>query len=133
MTLENEKDKYRYDVYTLGNWGILGHVIFTNWKVEDLSGMSRDQFTNHRFGLDFGFSVDPSAMWIAHYDAAHKRIYLYDELYERGLTNDVLAERIKEKIGESYIVCDSAEPKSIAELRQYGINAIPAAKGKDSV
>jgi phage terminase large subunit len=130
--LENEKDKYRYNVYTLGNWGILGHVIFTNWRVEDLSEM-RNQFTNHRYGLDFGFSVDPSALWVAHYDAAQKRISVYDEVYQRGLTNDLLAVEVKNKIGGEYIVCDSAEPKSIAELRQYGVNAYPSAKGKDSV
>lgn len=130
--LENEKDKYRYDVYTLGKWGILGHVIFTNWKVEDLSGML-DQFTNHRNGLDFGFSADPAAGWFAHYDRAHKRIYIYDELYQRGLTNDKLADELKDKIGNGYIVCDSAEPKSIAELQGYGINATGAKKGKDSV
>lgn len=130
--LENEKDKYRYNVYTLGNWGILGHVIFTNWRVDDLSGM-HDQFTNHRNGLDFGFSVDPSALWVAHYDKMHKRIYVYDELYQRGLTNDLLAVEVKEKIGNRPVVCDSAEPKSIAELRGYGVFAEPAKKGKDSV
>lgn len=130
--LENEKDKYHYSVYTLGNWGILGHVIFTNWRVEDLSGM-RNQFVNHRHGLDFGFSVDPSALWVAHYDRPHKRIYVYDELYQKGLTNDLLAKEIKDKIGSGYVVCDSAEPKSIAELHGYGINAMGAAKGKDSV
>lgn len=130
--LENERDKYRYNVYTLGNWGVLGYVIFTNWRVEDLSGMT-NQFTNHRAGLDFGYSHDPAALWIAHYDRKNKRIYVYDELYQTGLTNDKLAEEIKDKIGENYVVCDSAEPKSIAELVSYGVSASPAAKGKDSV
>jgi phage terminase large subunit len=130
--LENEKDKYRYNVYSLGNWGILGHVIFTNWKVEDLSEMHA-QFTNHRNGLDFGFSVDPSALWVAHYDKAHKKIYVYKELYQKGLTNDLLAEEVKNIIGMDYVVCDSAEPKSIAEIKKYGVNATGAAKGKDSV
>lgn len=130
--LENETDKYRYNVYTLGNWGILGHVIFTNWRVEDLSGMI-DQFTNHRDGLDFGYTVDPSALWCSHYDREHKRIYLYAELYQRGLTNDKLAEEIKPILGGRPVVCDSAEPKSIDELRGYGIGAHPARKGKDSV
>jgi len=130
--LENETDKYRYNVYTLGNWGILGHVIFTNWRVEDLSGMQA-QFTNHRNGLDFGFSADPAALWVAHYDAKHKRIYVFDELYERGLTNDLLAVEVKNRIGGDYVVCDSAEPKSIAELQQYGVSALAAVKGKDSV
>ena len=130
--LENEKDKYRYNVYTLGNWGILGHVIFTNWRVEDLSDM-RNQFTNHRYGLDFGFSVDPSALWVAHYDRQNKRIYVYDELYQRGLTNDLLAMEVLKMIGAEYVICDSAEPKSIVELQGYGVLARGAMKGKDSV
>jgi phage terminase large subunit len=130
--LENEKDKYRYNVYTLGNWGILGHVIFTNWRVDDLSEMHA-QFTNHRYGLDFGYSVDPSALWVAHYDRDNKRIYVYDELYQKGLTNDLLAAEVIKKIGGNYVVCDSAEPKSIAELVSYGVGATPAAKGKDSI
>ena len=130
--LENESDKYRYDVYTLGKWGILGFVIFTNWRVEDLSEMEA-QFTSHRNGLDFGYSADPAALWVAHYDSKHNRIYVYDELYQRGLTNDVLAEDVKGIIGTQYVTCDSAEPKSIAELQQYGVSAIEARKGKDSV
>jgi phage terminase large subunit len=130
--LENEKDSYYYQVYTLGEWGVLGNVIFTNWRVEDLSDRL-DQFTNHRNGLDFGFSSDPAAMWVSHYDRAHNTIYVYDELYERGLTNDQLAIEIKNRIGDQYVVCDSAEPKSIQELRNYGVNAIGAKKGKDSV
>jgi phage terminase large subunit len=130
--LENETDSYYRDVYTLGKWGVLGDVIFKNWRVEDLSGM-RDQFTNHHNGLDFGFSSDPAAMPVTHYDRNHKTIYIYDELYERGLTNDVLAREIKQRIGQEYIYCDSAEPKSIMELQQHGINAIPTRKGKDSI
>lgn len=132
--LEHEKDKYRYDVYTLGKWGILGHVIFTNWRVEDLNILLPEaQRTNRRNGLDFGFSVDPSALWVSHYDAPHKRIYVFAELYQRGLTNDLLAVEVKKIIGDEYVVCDSAEPKSIAELRQYGVNASEAMKGRDSV
>jgi phage terminase large subunit len=130
--LENETDKYYYNVYTLGNWGILGHVIFTNWQVMDLSGM-RDQFTNRRNGLDFGFSADPAALSIMHYDRMRKTVYIYDELYETGLTNDILAERLRDKIGDGYVKCDSAEPKSIAELQNLGITADAAAKGMDSV
>lgn len=62
-----------------------------------------------------------------------KTIYLYDELYEIGLTNDLLAAAAIDKIGADPVKCDSAEPKSIAELKQYGVKAIPARKGKDSV
>jgi phage terminase large subunit len=130
--LENETDKYYYNVYTLGNWGILGNVIFTNWRVEDLSGM-RDQFISRHNGLDFGFSSDPAALAATHYDRHHKTIYFFDELYEKGLTNDLLAEEIIKRIGKDLVVCDSAEPKSIAELKKYGVSAVGAKKGKDSV
>ena len=130
--LENETDPYYYNVYTLGNWGVLGNVIFKNWRTEDLLPM-RDQFTNHKHGLDFGFSSDPAALIATHYDKAHKTIYVYDELYETGLTNDVLATILKEKVERRPVVCDSAEPKSIQELRGHGVLALPARKGKDSV
>lgn len=130
--LENETDKYFYNVYTLGNWGVLGNVIFTNWRVEDLSGM-HDQFTNRRNGLDFGFSSDPAAIVRSHYDRKRQTIYIFDELYELGLTNDLLAEEAKRICESDRIICDSAEPKSIRELRNYGVNAVAAEKGKDSV
>ena len=130
--LEGERDKYRYEVYSLGNWGVLGNVIFTNWKVEDLSS-KRDQFTNHRNGLDFGYSADPAGIVASHYDRERKTIYIYDELYQTGLTNDKLAEEAIKMFGSQPVTCDSAEPKSIAELQRYKVSANPAAKGKDSV
>jgi len=130
--LLNEPDEYYRLVYAFGEWGVLGDVIFKNWRVEDLSGM-HDQFTNRRNGLDFGFSSDPAAMGVSHYDKMRKTIYFYKELYETGLTNDVLAERVKEMIGNERITCDSSEPKSIQELRNHGVGAVGAKKGKDSV
>ena len=130
--LENEKDEYRYQVYTLGNWGVLGEVIFTNWRVEDLSDRL-NQFTNHRNGLDFGFSSDPAAIAVMHLDMMRKKLYIYDEFYERGLTNQMLAVETIKLIGDDLVTCDSSEPKSIQELREKGVNAIGAKKGKDSV
>ena len=130
--LESETDEYYYNVYTLGKWGTLGDVIFKNWHVEDLSGMV-DQFTNRRNGLDFGFSSDPAAVIVSHYDKMRKTIYLYKELYETGLTNDILADRLKDLVGSERVICDSAEPKSIEELKKYKIGAVGAKKGKDSV
>ncbi|WP_460993994.1 terminase large subunit, partial [Staphylococcus aureus] len=91
-----------------------------------------DQFTNVRAGLDFGFSSDPAALPLSHYDSTRKTIYIYKELYETGLTNDILAERVKE-ITDSRVTCDSAEPKSIQELNNNGVHAAGARKGKDSV
>lgn len=130
--LEGETDKYYYDVYTLGNWGVLGAVVFTRWRVENLDGM-RKSADNIRCGLDFGFAQDPACFLRTHYDKKYKRIYVLDEVYEFRLTNDVLAERIRPMAGNCLVTCDSAEPKSIEELRQRGINAVPAAKGPDSV
>ncbi len=130
--LENEKDKYYYDVYTLGNWGVLGNVIFTNWTVRDLSA-DVNQFTNPRVGLDFGFSSDPAAIVVCHYDTKKKIIYIYKEMYERGLTNDILASRVLEMIGDDRVTCDSSEPKSIQELCNHQVRAVGAVKGKDSV
>lgn len=130
--LESESDKYFRDVYTLGNWGVLGNVMFTNWRVEDLSGMA-DQFTNHRAGLDFGFSNDPCALPVSHYDKSRKTIYIYKELYETGLTNDVLADSIKSMIGSKLVTGDSADARSINELQNKGINIVGAKKGPDSV
>lgn len=130
--LEDETDKYYYEVYTLGNWGILGAVIFKNWEVRDLSEERQifDGFTN---GLDFGFSSDPSALVRTHYDRKKKTVYILDELYERELTNDLLAAELEKIIGQEYVTCDSAEPKSIKELRNLGIRTRAAKKGKDSI
>jgi phage terminase large subunit len=131
-SLESETDKYYYEVYTLGNWGVLGAVIFKNWSTEDLSEYI-PTFDKLKVGLDFGFSQDPAAMPVTYYDKKKKTIYIFDELYELELTNDVLAREVKKRIGSEYVVCDSSEPKSIKELKQYDVRALPAKKGKDSV
>jgi len=141
--LENETDKYYYEVYTLGNWGVLGNLIFKNWIVKDLhaemvetkNGMVPliSTFDNFKNGLDFGFSSDPAALSHTHYDKKKSTIYYVDEIYERELTNDKLGAMVKEMIGKQYVICDSSEPKSIRELQVMGINALGAKKGKDSV
>lgn len=130
--LEDETDPYFYAVYTKGEWGVLGKVIFKNWKMEDLSGKIQtfDRIYN---GLDFGFSEDPNAYIKIHVDEARKKIYVLDELYKAGMQNDELIEELRPRIGVQYITCDSAEPKSIDELCKAGIRALPAVKGKDSI
>lgn len=130
--LENEKDPYFYNVYSLGNWGILGIVIYKNWKMEYLSE-TKNNFDNLRIGLDFGYSSDPSALVITHYDKKNKKIYIFDEVYAVELDNEELANIIKSKIDKKPIFCDSGEPKSISELKKYGVYAIGAKKGPDSV
>jgi phage terminase large subunit len=130
--LENTKDKYYRDVYLFGLWGVLGHVIFTNWKTEDLKDKVKlfDTFKN---GLDFGYADDPASPTRSHYDRKHNTLYICDSKYCFGLTNDLLAAEVKNMCSTEIVTCDSSEPKSIQELRNYGVSAIPAIKGKDSV
>jgi len=129
--LEGEVDEYYYDVYTLGNWGILGDLIFTNWKIEDLSQI-KNTFGTYYNGLDFGYAANPTAA--GRQAIREKKLYILDELiYERGLTNDVIASKLRPAVGKEYVRCDSAEPKSIAELRKHGVEALAAKKGPGSV
>lgn len=130
--LEGEEDEYFYKVYTLGDWGILGDVIFTNWEVQNLSEQM-GEFDNLRDGQDFGYASDPAAYIKSHYDQKHKTIYVFDEMYQTGLDNEALAENIKDSVKYRTLMCDSAEPKSIDELKKYGIDARSALKGPDSV
>lgn len=130
--LEKQKSEYHYDVYTLGKWGVLGGVIFTDWKIEDLSSMI-PIFDNIKNGLDFGFAENPAAFNRLHYDRMRKKIYIFEEMHEYGYTNPMIAEWLAPVVGKEFVVCDSAEPKSIQELRNHGINAIGPKKGKDSV
>lgn len=129
--LENEGDEYYRQVYTDGDWGILGDAILTNWKTDDLSDHS--QFTNVRNGLDFGYSADPNAFTRSHYDPANKRIYVFSGWHQNKMTNPMIADRIKPEIGQEALFCDSAEPKSIQELKDHGIDARAVKKGKDSL
>ena len=130
--LLGEQDKYYRDVYTWGKFGVLGNVIFTNWEIQDLSGM-RDQFTNLRAGLDFGYADSPVAVGVSHYDKTRKTIYFYDEFYDTEVSDEDLAEQVLHMIGKTTVICDSAEPKAIAKLRELGVDARGAKKGPGSV
>ena len=130
--LENEKNEYYRDVYTFGNWGILGDVVFTNWRIEDLADQIKS-FDNIKNGLDFGFTNDPTAYIRTHYDRKHARIYIYHEVYKRGLSNAQIYGDIKNTVGNETIYADCAEPKSISELNNLGLNVLPCKKGKDSI
>jgi phage terminase large subunit len=129
--LEDETDKYYYDVYTLGKWGILGNLIFTNWRIEDQAEYRKrvNQFYN---GLDFGFFPDPVAYVRCSYDRAKKEVRLFMTDGGQNMTNDMIAERLKPIIGKEVLTCDT-ESKSIQELNNFGINATPAVKGPGSV
>lgn len=130
--LENETDPYFYQVYTLGNFGVLGNVIFRNWRVTDLS-KEIPNFDHIFCGLDFGYSSDPNAIIKVHLDKTRKKIYVFDEWYQAGMSDDELLRVCEYKVGNEYVTCDSAEPKTIDYLANNGIRAIPAVKGADSI
>ena len=130
--LESETDRYYYEVYTLGNWGVLGNVIYRNWRTEDLSSLipTFDKIYN---GLDFGYADDPNAFVRVHVDLTRKKIYVFDEIYKSGMLNDELAEELIKRINSQYVTCDCADARSIDDLNRYGVRAIGAKKGADSV
>lgn len=130
--LEDETDPYYYNVYSLGNWGILGHVIFKNWHVEDLSSKI-PTFDKIHNGLDFGYAADPNALIRVHLDKARKKIYVFDEWYQAGMSDDDLVRVCNKMIGQQYITCDNAEPKTIDYLANNGIRAVGCVKGADSI
>lgn len=130
--LEDETDPYFYNVYTLGNWGVLGNVIFKNWRVEDLTEQI-PHFDNIYIGCDFGFASDPNALVKCHLDKKKKKIYIFDEWYQAGMTDDELLRVCEKFVGNEYVMCDNAEPKTIDFLASNNIKAIGAIKGADSI
>jgi len=129
--LEDETDQYFHDVYTLGKWGVLGDLIFKNWKIEDLTDI-KNSFNYYDNGLDFGFANNPSAF--IRNSTHNKKIYIIDEFYRHGMTNDLLAGELLSRMRkDERVYCDSAEMKSIQELRNHKVNAIAAMKGPGSV
>lgn len=132
--LEEETDEYYRDVYTLGVWGVLGNVIFTDWEVKDiLNDPVSKTFDIFRNGLDFGYSNDPTAFNRMYYHKSTRTLYVFNEWHEKGVTNDDIARALKPVTNGDSIVADSAEPKSIKELNLAGLNVHGARKGKDSV
>lgn len=130
--LENESDPYYYNVYSLGNWGLLGHLVFKNWHVEDLSELIQG-FDKIYCGMDFGYSSDPNALIKIHLDKKHKKLYVFDEWYQAGMNDDELVRVCKSFFGDEIVTCDSAEPKTIDYLSVNNVNAVPAIKGADSI
>lgn len=133
--LENLKnvDLEYYKIYALGKWGNVKGQIYTNYEIRDLSDI-KYKLNNYHYGLDFGYTNDPTAFVMCSLNRDKREIYILDEFYIKELTNDLIAEKLKEKgVADELIVCDSAEPKSIKELQNYGINAIGAKKGQGSI
>ena len=129
----------RYRVAGLGEWGIVEGLIYENWKEEGFDIHSEQFLKDHPglksgFGLDFGYTNDPSAAFIGGVDLEHRQIFVWDELYEKGLSNKKIFE-VLQSMGyvKEHFTADSAEPKSIDELKGYGMRIKGAVKGKDSV
>ena len=125
----------RYRIEGDGEWGIADGLIYEKVRFEDfdVDEVRAIPGIKSAFGLDFGFT-DPNAFTCSMVDNTNMIIYVFDEWYQTGVTNKIIAEQIKNMgYGGQRIICDSAEPKSIQELRDEGINAEPSRKGKDSV
>lgn len=133
-TLNNLKirNEQFYRVYALGEWGSIGNVIYSNWEKQDLSE-TKKSFDNLYYGVDFGFADDPTTCICVHYDKKRKIIYIFDEFYQKEVFIDDLAKILKDKIHGRIVTCDSSEPRSIADLRRNGVNAVGAKKGPDSI
>ena len=130
-----ERNPRRYRIEGEGEWGIAEGLIYTNVVCEefDADEIRRISGIKSAFNLDFGYT-DPNAFVCELVDNTAMRIYVYDEWYRTGVTNKAIAQAIKEKgYGGQKIICDCAEPKSIAELQEEGIRAEASRKGKDSV
>lgn len=122
-----------YKIYALGDFCSLNKLVYNNWEVKDFD------YTTIKgelcIGLDFGYITDPTALVASIVDPEAKTIYVFDEYYEKGRTNDQIAAMIKMRgYSKSNIIADSAEQKSIEEIRRLGVFRIrPSMKGPDSI
>ena len=127
----------RYRVAGLGDWGIVDGLIFENWEEKAFSVQEISKLAGVRsaFGLDFGYTNDPTALFCGLIDEKNKTIWVFDEIYKYGMSNEAIAEEvIKAGYAKEKIKADAAEPKSIDRLYTLGLTHIHRArKGKDSV
>lgn len=128
QSIEARKDNKKWwTVYGLGQLGEAEGRIYRDWQIiDEIPHEARLE----RYGLDFGYSVDPTVIIAIYY---YNGGYILDEVtYQKGLSNKSIAD-ILENQPKALVVADSAEPKSIDEIRGYGINIIGATKGQGSV
>lgn len=128
-----ENNPRRYQVAGLGNWGIVDGLIYENFEERQFTLEDVKDYKTVA-GLDFGYTNDPTAFFIGFLDKKDSILYVWDEMYSKGLSNKKIYENIK-NMGHSKekITGDSAEPKSIDELKGYGLRIKGAKKGKDSI
>ena len=128
----------RYQVAGLGNWGIVDGLVYENWEEKEFDWreiLNTRQKAKAVFGLDFGYTNDPTALFCGLIDVANRTIYVFDEIYQNAMKNREIAEEIIRKgYGKEKITADSQEPKSIDELYDLGLKGIRnSRKGKDSI
>lgn len=129
-SIESRKSNLNWwTVYGLGQLGEVEGKIYTNWKIID---EVPHEARLERRGLDFGYSVDPTVVEDIYY---YNGGYILDELlYMKGLSNKSIADVLNiNGLGKILTSADGAEPKSIDEIRSYGVNIIAAPKGAGSV
>ena len=128
-SIESKKiNKNWWLVYGLGQLGEIEGRIYTGWNVE----LEQVPFEARleRYGLDFGYTIDPTVIIAVYY---YNGGYILDEItYQKGLSNKAIAD-ILLNLPKALVVADSAEPKSIDEIYNYGVNIIGANKGPGSV
>lgn len=128
-----EKNPRRYQVAGLGNWGIVDGLVYEKWKEEEFT-LDQVIDCDSVNGIDFGYTNDPAAVFIGFIDTENKKLYVWDEIYKKGLSNKKLYEEIENAhYQKKSFTADCAEPKSIDELRGYGLRVEKSQKGKDSI
>ncbi|MBS5734218.1 MAG: PBSX family phage terminase large subunit [Clostridiales bacterium] len=131
------RDPRRYRVAALGEWGVSEGLVYDHWDrvVFDTDEIRSRPTIRSMFGLDFGYTADPTALFCGLADLERKEIYVFDEVYARGLSNEAIFRELYERgYAKERIFADAAEPKSIDRLRLLGCRRITAArKGPDSI
>lgn len=127
----------RYRVAGLGDWGIVEGLVYENWeeRLFSIDEVRKMPGVKSAFGLDFGYANDPTALFCGLIDTSSKTLWVIDEIYKRGMSNEDIADAvIKAGYSKERIRADSAEPKSIDRLYALGLAHIRRArKGKDSI
>lgn len=137
LDMERTNPAY-FRIYALGEFATLDKLIYTNWRVEHfdyLQILKEVKDSKAIFCLDFGYTNDPTAFDCCIIDKINKKLWIFDEFQEKGLLNDEIAQKIINMgFRKEIIICDSAEPKSIEELRRNGLDRVKGAvKGRDSI
>ena len=130
--IEGISDPELHKVYARGNTGKIEGLVLTNWDICDALP-PREEWKMLCFGLDFGFTNDPSAL--EKVVLAHGDLWVDELVYSTNLTNPDIAQRAKNEgvTKEQQIIADCAEPKSIRELQAAGLWVTPSPKGQDSI